>query len=188
VLRFHPSALRPCSQCHHQSTDSSTLCKSPASNWTCHADESEFPPHTVTPAECSKGMTLLPSPRQCPASTAHIMSGHVGIGYEIHLQGELWIILQPWTNFFWQMLLVPVSPPGVGRGKHIIIDLPEEITFPIKRPWERIHFLPTQPSLHGNIPQPTDPLGLRSTQLQSHYPSVPESEQKGGWKWHDRVI
>lgn len=51
----------------------------------------------------------------------------------------------------------------------MIIDLPEEVTSPIKWPWESIHSFPTQPSFHENVPQPIYPLGLRSAQLQSSH-------------------
>lgn len=62
----------------------------------------------------------------------------------------------------------------------MIIDLPGEVTFPIKWPWENINFLPTQSSFHENVTQPIHPLGLRSAQLQSYFLLV--TEKKRGWK------
>lgn len=64
----------------------------------------------------------------------------------------------------------------------MIIDLPEEVTFPIKWPWESINFLPTQSSFHENVPY----LELRSAQLQSYFLLV--TEMKRGWRWHEEVL
>lgn len=68
----------------------------------------------------------------------------------------------------------------------MIIDLPEEVTFPIKWLWESINFLPAQSSFHENVPQLIHPLGLRSTQLQSYFPLV--IEKKKGWRGHEEVL
>lgn len=68
----------------------------------------------------------------------------------------------------------------------MIIDLPEEVTYPIKWPWESINFLPTQSSFHENVPQPIHPLGLRSAQLRNYFLLV--TEKKRGWRGNEEVL